>query len=80
MPNERHSSNTIQHWTDKWVASVSDYSIFAISLDGRILSWNSGAMAIHGYQADEIVGQPLDVLYTDDDRQNGAPATGLGIA
>jgi len=80
MPNERHSSNTIQHWTDKWVASVSDYSIFAISLDGRILSWNPGARAVHGYQPDEIIGQPLDILYTDDDRRGGAPATGLGIA
>jgi len=80
MPHERHSNNTIQHWTDKWVASVSDYSIFAISAEGRILSWNSGARTIHGYEADEIVGQPLDLLYTAGDRQRGVPAAGLEIA
>jgi PAS domain S-box-containing protein len=80
MPHERHSNNTIQHWTDKWVASVSDYSIFAISAEGRILSWNSGARTIHGYEADEIVGQPLDLLYTAGDRQLGVPAAGLEIA
>lgn len=80
MPNERHSSNTILHWTDKWVASVSDYSIFAISPDGRILTWNAGAAAIHGYQPDEIVGRPLDVLYTEEDRKNNVAANGLEIA
>jgi PAS domain S-box-containing protein len=80
MPNKRQSSNTIQHWTDKWVASVSDYSIFVISLDGRILTWNPGGTLIHGYQPDEIVGQSLDVLYTDEDRERGAPANGLEIA
>jgi len=80
MPHERHSNNTIQHWTDKWVASVSDYSIFAISAEGRILSWNSGARTIHGYEADEIVGQQLDLLYTAGDRQRGVPAAGLEIA
>ena len=80
MPNERHSNHAIQHWTDKWVASVSDYSIFAISLSGRILTWNPGGIAIHGYEPDEIIGQQLDVLYTEEDRQNGTPAAGLEIA
>ena len=80
MPNERRSSNTIQHWTDKWVSSVSDYSVFAISLDGRILTWNPGGVAIHGYQPDEIIGQHLEILYTGEDRQKGVPANGLEIA
>ena len=42
MPNKRQPGDTIQNWTDKWVASVSDYSIYAISAEGRILTWNPG--------------------------------------
>ena len=80
MPNKRQPGDTIQNWTDKWVASVSDYSICAISVEGRILTWNPGSRAIHGYQPDEIIGQMLDILYTEDDRQKRAPAGGLETA
>jgi PAS domain S-box-containing protein len=80
MPNKRQPGDTIQNWTDKWVASVADYSICAISVEGRILTWNPGGIAIHGYQPDEIIGQMLDILYTEDDRQKAAPAVGLETA
>src|SRR5258708_26341248 len=80
MPNKRQSGDTIQNWTDKWVASVSDYSICAISVEGRILTWNPGGIAIHGDKRDEIIGLMLDILYTEDDRQKRAPAVGLETA
>jgi PAS domain S-box-containing protein len=80
MPNKRQPGDTIQNWADEWVASVLDYSICAISVEGRILTWNSGGIVIHGYQPDEIIGQLLDILYTEDDRQKGAPAVGLETA
>jgi PAS domain S-box-containing protein len=79
MPSKRQSGDRIQNWTDKWVASVSDYSIFVISVQGRILTWNPGGMAIHGYQPDEVIGQLLDILYTEEDQQKGVPAAGLEI-
>ncbi|MGP8436377.1 PAS domain S-box protein [Paraburkholderia fungorum] len=80
MPDKRQAGDTIQNWTDKWVASVSDYAICAISPEGRILTWNPGCVTIHGYQPDEIIGQMLDVLYTEDDRQKQALATCLESA
>jgi PAS domain S-box-containing protein len=80
MPNKRQPGDTIQNWADKWVASVLDYSICAISAEGRILTWNPGGIVIHGYQPDEIIGQLLDILYTADDRQKGAPGIGLETA
>jgi hypothetical protein len=73
MPSRRQSGGTIENWTDKWVASVSDYSICAISVESRILTWNPGGMTVHGYEPDEIIGQMLDILYTEDDRQKGCP-------
>ncbi|SDG59531.1 PAS domain S-box protein [Paraburkholderia phenazinium] len=80
MPNERQSNDTIQHWTDNWVASVSDYSVFVVSVDGQILTWNPGGTALHGYLPHEIIGQALEILYPDEDQQKGLPAADLEIA
>lgn len=37
-------------------------AIFALSLDGRIQTWNAAASRIFGYAADEVVGQPASML------------------
>ncbi|WP_141734094.1 PAS domain-containing hybrid sensor histidine kinase/response regulator [Oligoflexus tunisiensis] len=46
------------------VEAVKDYAIFMVDLDGRIMSWNSGAARMNGYTADEVIGQPLSIFYT----------------
>ena len=55
------------------VQSVSDYSIFAIDPGGRILSWNKGAEEVFGYREEEIVGESFAILFTPEDRSQGAP-------
>src|SRR5439155_5133985 len=37
-------------------------ALLALSLDGRILSWNRRAVAIFGYRAEEAIGRPLEDL------------------
>src|SRR5882724_8168541 len=44
------------------IVESSGDAIIGTSLDGRITSWNLGAERIFGYQADEAVGQPLNLL------------------
>src|SRR5262245_42206873 len=55
------------------VESVSDYSIFAINLEGRILSWNRGAEQVFGYEEGEIVGESFALLFTPEDRRAREP-------
>jgi PAS domain S-box-containing protein len=55
------------------VESVSDYSIFAIDPGGRIMSWNKGAEEVFGYREEEIVGESFAILFTPEDRSQGAP-------
>ncbi|TFI58641.1 response regulator, partial [Sphingomonas parva] len=43
-------------------------------------NWNSGAQAIKGYSADEIVGQHFSRFYTEEDRARGEPARALATA
>ncbi|MDQ3746142.1 MAG: PAS domain S-box protein, partial [Acidobacteriota bacterium] len=55
------------------VESVRDYAIFAISPEGRIVSWNTGAELTFGYREEEAVGQSASIIFTPEDRERGAP-------
>ena len=35
---------------------------FLVALDGAVVGWGAGAESLFGYQADELVGQPVSVL------------------
>jgi PAS domain S-box-containing protein len=62
------------------VESVRDYAIFMLDPDGTVRGWNSGAQAIKGYSADEIIGRHFSVFYTPEDQRDGKPARELEIA
>ncbi|HYD37513.1 MAG TPA: PAS domain S-box protein [Allosphingosinicella sp.] len=62
------------------VQGVKDYALYMIDPDGRVSNWNTGAEAIKGYKADEIVGQHFSRFYTEEDRAAGEPARALATA
>ena len=62
------------------VDGVVDYSLFMLSPDGTVASWNSGAERTKGYTAAEIVGQHVSVFYTDADKEAGRPGIALKTA
>jgi PAS domain S-box-containing protein len=62
------------------VESIVDYAIYLISVEGRVLTWNSGAERLKGYSAKEIVGQSFSNFYTPEDRDQGIPQKGLETA
>ncbi|HEY9899956.1 MAG TPA: PAS domain S-box protein [Pantanalinema sp.] len=55
------------------VKSVKEYAIFMIGPDGRIVTWNEGATKTTGYHEAEVLGQPVDILFTPEDVQAGRP-------
>jgi PAS domain S-box-containing protein len=55
------------------VEAIHDYAVFMLDADGVITSWNAGAQRIKGYTAEEIIGRPLDVFYTEEDIERGHP-------
>jgi PAS domain S-box-containing protein len=55
------------------VDNVIDYAIYLLSLDGLVVSWNSGAERLKGYKREEIVGRPYATFFTPEDRERGVP-------
>ncbi|HEY1505862.1 MAG TPA: PAS domain S-box protein [Stellaceae bacterium] len=62
------------------IDAVVDYAIFMLDPFGNVVSWNSGAQRIKGYDRDEIVGQHFSRFYTEADRTAGIPAHALAHA
>jgi PAS domain S-box-containing protein len=62
------------------VDSVTDYALYMLDPTGRIVSWNSGAKRIKGYEAEEIIGKNFQCFYSEEDRAAGIPAAGLRTA
>jgi PAS domain S-box-containing protein len=62
------------------VEGVTDYAIFMLDTDGRVLTWNAGARRIKQYDDDEIIGQHFSVFYTPEDRSVGKAERELAIA
>src|ERR671921_164587 len=62
------------------VEGVSDYAIFMLSPDGRIVSWNEGAERIQGYEVSEVLGEHFSVFYTEEDVDRGLPGQELRVA
>ena len=59
------------------VESVTEYAIFELDTEGRILTWNQGAQRIKGYRPEEIIGQHFSIFYTPEDARAGRPQRGL---
>jgi PAS domain S-box-containing protein len=55
------------------VEQVKDYAIFLVDLQGCVASWNAGACLVKGYQADEIIGQPITCFYLPEDVRANVP-------
>ena len=62
------------------VAGITDYAIYMLDLDGRVISWNAGAQRIKGYTANEIVGQNFARFYSEKDQADGLPRRALRTA
>lgn len=55
------------------VQSAIDYAIISMDLDGLVTSWNEGAVKILGWAAEDMIGKPATVFFTQEDRENGIP-------
>jgi len=62
------------------VDAITDYAIYMLDPDGRIVSWNAGAERFKGYGAAEILGQHFSRFYTPEDNLGKLPERALRTA
>ncbi len=54
------------------IENVREYALFSVDLARLVTSWNPGAERLLGYSAGEILGRSADIIFTAEDRANGA--------
>ncbi|NDP20596.1 MAG: PAS domain S-box protein [Paludibacter sp.] len=62
------------------IDSLLDYSIFTLNKDFTINSWSSGSEKIFGYETEEVIGEPFDIIFTDEDKKEGVPKREIDTA
>ncbi len=55
------------------IDSLQDYSIFTLDKEFIINSWSSGSTKIFGYETEDVIGEPFDLIFTEEDVKNGIP-------
>jgi len=69
-----------EHRFQLLVNAIKDYAIYLLDEQGRVNSWNTGAMRLKGYTAEEIIGQHFSRFYTPEDMATDLPARALAAA
>jgi len=54
-----------------FVDNVTDYALVPVDPAGLVSGWNAGAQRTFGYPEWEIVGQPVRLFFTPEDRERG---------
>jgi PAS domain S-box-containing protein len=71
---------TDQDLAHRILASAADFAIISVDRTGHVTSWNPGAENLLGWDADEMMGQACDRIFTDEDREAGTPANEMQVA
>jgi PAS domain S-box-containing protein len=69
-----------ERFLETLLESATDYAIIALDLDGRVISWNAGAHRVLGWAEAEIIGQSGEIIFTEQDLQDGVPRMEMATA
>ncbi|MBB3527132.1 sensor histidine kinase [Rhizobium sp. BK456] len=75
-----HPSRARERFLEAILQSAIEYAIIAVNLEGLVTTWNEGARRILGWEDTEIIGQPVAVIFTEKDREAGAPSREMTAA
>lgn len=62
------------------IESATDFAIFMLDEQGSITTWSTGAERMLGYTESEICSQSVNILFTPEDREQGAFETEMRVA
>ena len=59
---------------------MTDYAIYMLDREGRVINWNPGAERTKGYTRNEILGRHFSLFYTPEERDRGVPDKAITVA
>jgi two-component system sensor kinase FixL len=62
------------------IDGATEYAIYMLDPQGRVMIWNAGAERLKGWREDEAIGLDLATFYPEDARQAGKPQADLARA
>lgn len=68
-----HDRKTSEACNDQLPSWVQDYALFLLDVNGRVVSWYSGAARIYGYNGDEATGKHVSFLYPAEEAPGAEP-------
>lgn len=81
---ERRNTEEALRWSEERyrliVENIEEYAICTLGTEGSVTSWNAGAENVLGYKEKEILGKPVALLFTEEDRADGVPEREMEIA
>lgn len=60
-------------WGRLVLDSATAYALVVLQADGRIAAWNQGAEALLGWDEAEVLGEPVEMLFSREAVERGAP-------
>lgn len=81
---ERERSAAILNEKDRRIRLIldnaTDYAFIVMDRSGTIREWEGGSQLITGWRSEEVIGKPLSVIFTPEDRLAGVPQHELRMA
>jgi len=62
------------------IDGTTEYAIFMLDPEGRIVTWNTGAERLKGYKAEDIIGRHFSRFYPQEANERGWPQHELKMA
>jgi PAS domain S-box-containing protein len=57
--------------------ALTDYAVYMLDTEGRVVTWNAGAARLKGYSEAEVLGQPYSRFFVEEDQRRGRPEQAL---
>ena len=68
------------HELEAMLGAITNFAIVKFDLTGHIATWPNAGQSLTGYATEEVLGQPVGMLYTEEDQANGVPLRELQTA